>query len=111
MYPIEVIVYNAQMSLFTKETLNSIEDYYKFLDCRIFDMVEINKDITLYVDDEGLFKSGNNVSDVKYEDFERKIAGNIIVTGGIDDEGNDLPCKLSIIQVSKLIEQTEYVVK
>lgn len=77
--------------------INDIEiinykDYYKYLECDLFDVVMTNyenTDISIFVDDEGLFKEniiyriiiGNNVF---------KLAGNMVFTGGVDEEGETL---------------------
>lgn len=111
MKKINVIVYNAKMQLFTKEEITKLDDYYKFLECDMFAVVMPSENISLYVDDEGLLQSGNLISQIKYKNFETKLAGNIIITGGVDDEGETLSCELSLIEVSNMISLTEYVVK
>ena len=112
MKKIEVIFYNVSKNEFTKETIENLDDYYKLLKCSLFDVVRLDNNINLYVDDEGLLKSGNLVSDIKYKDYESKLVGNIIITGGIDSKGNSLSCSIDINTAKEIIKfNPNYIVK
>lgn len=55
--------------------------------------------VSIFVDDEGLLKSGTLVSDLKnFGSDDLKLAGNLIIAGGTDDEGEtlDVPEGLTI---------------
>ena len=75
---------------------NDIEDYYKYLNCRCFDIANRkigNKRYDIFVDDEGLLIDTPTISAVTPEGFPM-LAGNLIFalhnaegeTIGIEDE-------------------------
>lgn len=91
--------------------INDWRDYGQLLGCDIFTVVTVEyKDETLsiFVDDEGLLKSNNFGRMV--EGYPQPLFGNIIVTGGTDDEGNTLPLPdtLSIMDMEGLIGGIKY---
>lgn len=72
--------------------IKSYKDYYKHLKCDVFDVVRVmwgKHDISIYVDDEGLLKSG--VYGRKVKGYSQPLFGNFVITGGVDEEGNTLP--------------------
>ena len=92
----------------------SYKDYYKLGGFELFDMVRISfagEELTLVVDDEGMLKSGNFGRDVV--GYPQPLFGNIIVTGGVDDEGNTLsiPDTISMLDMIELIGDVKYVTK
>jgi len=93
-----------------KVTIHNWRDYSKLLDCDLFDVVRVEwggKDISLYVDDEGMLKENYGR---RVEGYPEPLFGNIIVTGGVDSEGNTLSIPDDII-VSEHIGQIEYKIK
>ena len=65
------------------------KEYYKLLECDIFDvaMTSINgNNISIFVDDEGLLKSGNTIVGIN----ELSLAGNLLILGDVDRKGNTL---------------------
>ena len=88
------ILYNPKKKTFEEvEIGKGLEDYYKFLECRTFD-VQTNMikgfQVSCYVDDEGTFISGNLASESIA--FQSVLIGNILFLGGVDYEtGNTLP--------------------
>ena len=74
------------------DTDNGIQDYYRLLECTSFDIVNFGDGITVYVDDEGLMKTGNPVSDIKCNVTGDRLtlAGRILFLGSTDDEGETL---------------------
>jgi len=72
--------------------IKNYKDYYKYLECDTFDAVSnAVGDLSAFVDDDGLIKSGNPVVDISKFAFPQPYAGNIVLTGGVDVEGNTLP--------------------
>jgi hypothetical protein len=72
--------------------IKNYKDYYKYLECDTFDAVtNAVGDISAFIDDEGLLKSGNLVVDISPFAFPQPYAGNIVLVGGVDDEGETLP--------------------
>lgn len=72
--------------------IKSYKDYYRHLNCDLFDVVMVEWDgeeISIYVDDEGMLKSGNLGCDV--EGYPQPLFGNLVFTGGVDEEGDTLP--------------------
>jgi len=98
----------------TKEKITNYKDYYKFLECDIFDVVTIDwkgYQLSLFVDDEGLLKSGNCGREI--EGTCQPLFGNIVVCGGVDEEGNTMsvPIKMQILDLMDIIGDIKYVVK
>ncbi|OQX58596.1 MAG: hypothetical protein B5M52_05160 [Helicobacteraceae bacterium 4484_230] len=94
------------------EKLEKFEDYYKFLECDRFDVVMIDckeHRLSLYVDDEGLLKPENYGRHV--EGYPEPLFGNIVVTGGVDGEGNTLPLpeELELADMQALSHPVNYV--
>ena len=76
-------------------TLKSI---YKHIDCRTFDVVNIDGTNSIYVDDEGLFVE--NQLYFEYSGSERviQLAGNGLILG-VDDEGEAISPTINIEEV------------
>lgn len=80
--------------------LGSLETMYELIQCELVDCVESAKGtITAWVDEEGLFVSMPNLTDITKLMEEGNpgcfgdriiLAGNILFTGGVDDNGNTL---------------------
>lgn len=78
------------------DTLKSI---YKYVDCRTFDVVNINDDNYIYVDDEGLFVE--NQLYFEYSGSERavRLAGNGLILGLDHESGDSISSTLSVEEV------------
>ncbi len=77
-------------------TVRHIDDYYKELDCRLFDVVywSVNGvEVTIFCDDEWMLRSKNFGRYVLNEQGERLVPlfGNLLILGMADDEGETLP--------------------
>ncbi len=97
-----------------KAEVGDYTDYYKLGEFSCFDVVRVDwngMDISLFVDDEGMMKSGNFGRMV--EGYPQPLFGNIIITGGTDEEGNTLsvPDDLTVVQVMDMIGNIAYQVK
>ena len=58
---------------------SNLKDYYNIIGCSSIDIVELNEDIAVVVDDEGLLKSGSPVFEITTNDgHELHLAGKLI---------------------------------
>jgi hypothetical protein len=94
--------------------IDNYKDYYKHLECEMFDVVRVNwngHDISIFVDDEALLKPRNYGRRV--EGYPEALFGNMVICGGVDDEGEtlDLPEEFTLINVSDFISEVIYVTK
>ena len=81
---------------------NTLESIYKHVDCRTFDVVNIDGVNSIYVDDEGLF-----VEDQLYFKYTGttnsvSLAGNGLVLG-VDEEGETTSPTLMLEEVKKAV--------
>ena len=74
----------TEIVTFSKE--KKLEEFYDLLNCRTIDIVTDNKGNDIVVDDEGMLKSGNHVFQLNI--LEQPIAGNMLLFGKVDAEGN-----------------------
>lgn len=94
--------------------IESYKDYYKHICCDSFDIVRTEwdgEDISIYLDDEGLLKPQNYGRLV--EGYPQPLFGNLVITGGVDAEGDTLPLpdKFNVINILKHIGEIEYVTR
>lgn len=94
--------------------IKSYKDYYEHLECELFDVVMVKwngEDISIFVDDEGLFKPENYGRVV--EGYPQPLFGNLVITGGVDAEGDTLPLpdKFNVINILKYIGEIKYVTR
>jgi len=108
---LRVVKYDPKTEVFSEETIEVYTDYYKLLECRTFDIVSPAKDINIFVDDEGLFKDGNAVSQINFTNGHSvKLAGILVFVGGVNEEGEVLSFKGDIEELKSLVLPTELVV-
>ena len=93
--------------------IKSYTDYYEHLKCELFDVVMVSwqgESISIFVDDEGLLKSGNVGG--KVEGYPEPLFGNMVICGGVDVEGNTLPLpdKFNVMNIMQHIGEVEYIV-
>jgi hypothetical protein len=64
---------------------------YKEIDCGIVDLVSADG-CDIWVDDEGLLTSGKLIIEwaINGKKLSSPLAGNLLITKGVDDEGNTL---------------------
>ena len=108
---IDVILYKVATEEFTEEKISNWRDYSKLLECSTFDIVAPDENISLYVDDEGLLKDGNGISQVTLPDGRKtKLAGNIVIAGGTDRDGDTLSFEGGLELAKKMISKTDLIV-
>lgn len=100
---IKVIAYNANTAEFKEEEVGTIEDYYRLLDCHTFDIVQLDNNVDIYIDDEGLYVANQIITPVVSFRGAIPIAGNIVITGGADREGDTLPVSITMEQAKNII--------
>ena len=107
-----VIKYNPKTEEFTEEVVNSLEDYSKLLECKYFDIVAYTDNLTVYVDDEGAFKTGNIVTTIQFPDGRNiDVEGIILFAGGIDGDGEQLGFDGSIEELKAMVVPTDSIVR
>ena len=97
-----------------KAKVYSYKDYYKLGGFDLFDVVNVewNGDpISIYVDDEGLFKPNNYGRMV--EGYPQPLFGTLIIAGGVDDEGETLsvPKWINPVNVIDHIADVEFITR
>ena len=83
---------NFQTLVFSEEkNIVKVDSMYRMLECDYVDVVRLSdkNNIDLWVDDEGLLKSGNYVHEISVGDTEVKLAGRVLFLS-YDDEGNSI---------------------
>ena len=91
--------------------IGNYKDYYTYLKCDTFDAVtNEHGDISAFVDDDGLLKK-NFLVDILPLGFPQYYAGNIVLTGGVDSEGETLPLPSyisveDIANIAKIVGET-----
>lgn len=82
----------------------------ELIGCDIMDVVMVANDIDMFVDDEGLLVSGNQVNEISFADNSLKenlyLAGNVLMLSH-DDEGNSI--SLTEEQLRYIFENLEII--
>lgn len=99
--------------LVSKEVVEDYKDYYKLIGCDNFDVARMMWDgheISIYVDDEGMLKTGMLGRDV--QGYPSPLFGTLVVTGGVDSKGETLsvPEEIHIMDILKYVGEIKYVV-
>jgi len=111
MSKINVIKYDPSTEEFSNEVVKDYKDYYKLLDCKTFDVVSPMEDLSIYVDDEGLFKEGNEVTQINLPDGRStKLAGILVFAGAVDNNGEQLGVNATVDDIKKIVSSTDLVV-
>ena len=93
-----------------------LETFTGILKCRYVDVVNIElagQPVTVWVDDEGLMlntDSGNVLGFLVTDDHGREypLAGNLVLTGGVDDDGNSLGSNFSQLDMKTFEKQGNF---
>lgn len=99
------------------ELEEGIENIYKFLgeNVRCFDVVQLDENVTMFVDDEALLKEAyiddegikHNMTGIKIRNFPQVIIGNGLIVGD-NKEGETIDCPINKAQVETIISFVEY---
>tara|TARA_R100001369_G_scaffold43811_1_gene69911 strand:+ start:331 stop:693 length:363 start_codon:yes stop_codon:yes gene_type:complete len=82
---------------------DTLESIYKFVDCRAFDIVNIDEENTLYVDDEGLFVEDQLFFEYSGDTGTKvQLAGNSLLLG-YNEEGETIPPSLTLSHVKSKV--------
>jgi len=112
----KAILINSQEKTITEvEVGEGIQDFYKHLDCRTFDVVSLEKNVSCYIDDEGLLKNAyideegvkHNMHGLSFAQGS-VIMGNGLILGFNPETGDSTDSPLTIEQVEKLVTFVEY---
>ncbi|CUW38805.1 protein of unknown function [Magnetospirillum sp. XM-1] len=79
------------------------------IQCDLIDAVALGKDVTGYVDDEGLFVALEDQGYFTLAHEVRPFAGRMLLLGGPDDEGRDtpLPAYVSVLTVKQIVHWSD----
>lgn len=97
---------------FYVDKVNKLDDYYKHMDCSLFDCVYVEHKghkLTVFCDDEGMLKEGNLGRLVG--NYPQPIFGDIVIAGDVDEEGNTLPCKLELEELVDFIGDSVFEIR
>lgn len=70
-----------------------LKTYYKYIGCDLVDAVRFPNRDAGYVDDEGLLKNPSDF--IFFKGSHAPLAGNMVIVG-TDEEGDDVPPKMTI---------------
>lgn len=87
-----LILFDLDTSSLSWIVCNELEDYYKHLKCRYFNIVSVNLNGTsldVYVDEEGLLR--NKALSAVLSDVDGQLVGNLIFARH-DEEGETIDC-------------------
>jgi hypothetical protein len=88
----------------TIDKSQGLNDYYKYLSCRSFDIVQLNESNDVYVDDEGLLSIPPMAMFFSWEGSYQPYAGKGIVMGFNDDDGETISASISIEELREKIK-------
>jgi hypothetical protein len=107
------VLYNPTTQITSEvniDTEKGIEDYYKYLECSCFTVVEVEvltnngkpEWVSIYCDDNGLL-SDNLVTSI--QGYHEPLAGNLLFLGDVDEEGETLalPENISTMKIDSLL--------
>jgi len=114
----KAILINAKAKTVTVvEIGEGIDDIYKHLECRAFDIVGVEENVDCYVDDEGLLTTGyidddgekHNMNGFKLPSCgDSVLMGNGLVLGCNPETGDSVDCPVTVEQVEKVVTFVEY---
>jgi len=111
MSKIRAIKYDPKTKIYSEEVITNYKDYSKLLECRTFDVIMPTSDMSIYIDDEGLFVEGNEVTQIQLTDGRTtQLAGILVFTGGVDRDGETLGFNGEIEELKTLVQETDLVV-
>jgi len=96
----KAILINAILQTITEIEIDSWRDISPALGCGCFTTVRVDKDNTLFVDDEGLLKQTNHFFAI--EGYSGKLAGNGLFQGD-DGFGDSVDTTLTVEEVARRV--------
>ena len=78
---------------------NTLESIYKHVDCRTFDVVNIDGVNSIYIDDEGLFVEDQLYFEYSGGTHKVQLAGNGLILGLNHDSGDSISTTLTAEEV------------
>ena len=81
---------------------NTLESIYKHVDCRTFDVVNIDGVNSIYIDDEGLFVEDQLYFEYSGGTHKVQLAGNGLILG-LNDEGDTVEPTLTLEHVKSKV--------
>lgn len=90
-----------------EETITEVEhngnfrEIYKFIDAQVFDIARIPYGDSIFVDDEGLYKSNQRF--FLHTDYGQPLCGKALVLG-TDDEGESTSPKITLEQLKERVQ-------
>ena len=87
------------------DNTDSLEEYYKYIDCRLVDIVQLTEEVVAIVDDEGLLKSGNPVFEFTLNKHKFNLVGNILLGKTEVDDFEKEIVSLDELSFTRLSEQ------
>jgi hypothetical protein len=106
----KAILIDVENKEFKSVEVNDLQDIYDNLNCNCFDVAHVAKDVSCYVDDEGLLKNGyidedgkrHNLSGFQVGD-NSVLMGNGLLVGEPDSEGETTDFEYPISVVEKIV--------
>lgn len=87
------------------QTNGGLDQLYELIDCNYVTVVEMEDGHSIFVDDEGLLKEMGTQAFTKYSFYPEFIAGNAVVVGPTDSEGNCTACTLTAEEFASKIQR------
>ena len=110
-----ILLDSKNKSITVVEKNEGIEDIYKHLGCRCFDVINLGGGVDMFVDDESLLKEAyidadgekHNMTGIKLEGYPQVIMGNGLIMGH-NEEGESIDSPVSVAQVEQVVTFVEY---
>lgn len=110
---IEGVFYNCrlmQYDHFSTSRKDLLQTLYKKIDCRVVEVVNLSRDVSIWVDEEGLFKQSHWMEELDYIPVIKinghHIVGHVVFLGGCNDQGETL--SLNMFEFDKFRVEFEY---
>jgi len=82
---------------------SSIKSIYEHIGCELVDVINLDENNDLFVDDEGLLKLHKDSQFFLYDGFDQPLAGNGLILGLNQEEGESIETSLSIEEVAEKV--------
>lgn len=81
---------------------SGLQDMYRLIDCEMVECASIDVNTDVWVDEEGLLKNDGKGSFL-FKGGYQPYKGNGLITGGVDEDGETLPCRMSLEEAASKI--------